>query len=627
MRRINSQLKLYCLTACVFLQTNVLSAVPTALDSLTDTVAIKEWLGLIKNSDDLIPLERLDTLKILSIELQGFGNDFHRRVNSYKESNNYTGNDFENLMSIPANLIIAGMDLRTAADSVMVQNFYNHIKKLKQQRSEVKVILIAYYPLELFEPEGEELRNLFSSIIFIPTHIVMRADDAFDKAVQAVFGGISIRKFQDVWVEKMPAQIHYAKSDPVTLKTRLEYRIFEEVGIPSFQLDKGISEIVNEAIDSMAFPGCQILVAKDSKVIFHKSYGYHTYAEKRQVLNTDIYDLASISKVTGATTSLMALHDQEKINLDDKFSTYWPLFDNTNKEELSLRDVLAHNARLKSWIPYYLKSRKKNGKYKARTVKGDSSRRFPQRLSSSHFLHKDYKEKKIYKWINKTPLNEEPGYVYSGLSFYLYPEIVANLTGESYDGFLYNQFFKPLGATTLSFNPARKFDLERIVPTETDDYFRMEQIHGEVHDEGAIMMEGVSGNAGLFSNANDLAKVWQMYLNGGYYGGTQFISEETLNEFTKCQFCETGNRRGLGFDKPLVVYDSLKSSVAKQASPESFGHSGYTGAFVWADPQNQLLYIFLSNRVYPTRDNRKIYTMNVRPRIHTLIYELLGNTE
>jgi CubicO group peptidase (beta-lactamase class C family) len=204
---------------------------------------------------------------------------------------------------------------------------------------------------------------------------------------------------------------------------------------------------------------------------------------------------------------------------------------------------------------------------------------------------------------------------------------VANLTGESYDGFLYNQFFKPLGATTLSFNPARKFDLERIVPTETDDYFRMEQIHGEVHDEGAIMMEGVSGNAGLFSNANDLAKVWQMYLNGGYYGGTQFISEETLNEFTKCQFCETGNRRGLGFDKPLVVYDSLKSSVAKQASPESFGHSGYTGAFVWADPQNQLLYIFLSNRVYPTRDNRKIYTMNVRPRIHTLIYELLGNTE
>ena len=197
-----------------------------------------------------------------------------------------------------------------------------------------------------------------------------------------------------------------------------------------------------------------------------------------------------------------------------------------------------------------------------------------------------------------------------------------NLSGESYDDFLYDHFFKPLGASTLSFNPARKFELERIVPTETDDYFRMEQIHGEVHDEGAIMIDGISGNAGLFSNANDLAKIWQMYLNGGYYGGSQFIYTETLKEFTRCQFCETGNRRGLGFDKPSIVYDSLSSSVARAVSPESFCHSGYTGSFVLVDPQNQLLYIFLSNRVYPTLENRKIYTMNIRPRIHVLLYEL-----
>lgn len=589
--------------------------------AIAPELSAEEWLGLIKNSDDLIPLERLDTLNILSIDLDGFTNNFHHRVNSYKESSNYTGNDFENLKSIPANLIIAGMDLRAAADSIMVQSFYNYIKSHKELNPEVKVILIAYYLPELFGPEGEELRKLFSSIIYIPTHIVMRDDDAFDKAVQAVFGGISIRKHQDVWVEEMPAQFHYAKSDPVTSKTRLNYSFPEEV---SYELDQGISKIVQEGIDSMAFPGCQILVAKDSKVIFHKSFGHHTYEKKRQVSNTDIYDLASITKVTGATTALMVLHDQDKIDLDDEFSSYWPLFNKTNKEKLIFRDVLAHNARLKSWIPYYLESRKKNGKYKARTVKGDSSKRYPQRLSSTYFLHKDYKEKKIYKWINETPLNEELGYVYSGLSFYLYPEMVMNLTGESYDGFLYNHFFRPLGVSTLSFNPAEKFELERIVPTETDDYFRMEQIHGDVHDEGAIMMNGISGNAGLFSNANDLAKIWQMYLNEGQYGGVQYISAETINEFTRCQFCETGNRRGLGFDKPLVVYDSIKSSVAKQASPQSFGHSGYTGAFVWVDPQNQLLYIFLSNRVYPTRENRKINTMNIRPRIHTLLYEFFG---
>ena len=606
---MNLKLVLLCFLLCIGLQNQGIGSIKEQFDSLNlmERFWIEKEIKCLKNNDNIIPLSRLDTLNILSIFSGDDGKIFHSRINSYKECINHSAQGFGNFQNQSPNLIIVGIDSATSD----ITRLYNY---LKGKSKTAKIIFVVFKSTKLFGLQTK-LFNMGSAIIYSPTN----KPEAIDLAVQGIFGAIELNnRNRDL-----------ATSDwsywgiKTAYLYRLKYTIPEEVGISASQLDKGISEIVNEAIDSLAFPGCQILVAKDSKVIFHKSYGYHTYAEKRQVLNTDIYDLASISKVTGATTALMALHDQEKINLDDKFSTYWPLFNNTNKEELIVRDVLAHNARLKSWIPYYLESRKKNGKYKARTIKRDSSRRFPQRLSSSHFLHKDYKEKKIYKWINETPLNKEPGYVYSGLSFYLYPEIVANLTGESYDSFLYSQFFKPLGASTLGFNPSRKFDLERIVPTETDDYFRMEQIHGEVHDEGAIMMDGISGNAGLFSNANDLAKVWQMYLNGGHYGGTQFISEETLNEFTKCQFCETGNRRGLGFDKPLVDYDSLKSSVAQQASPESFGHSGYTGAFVWADPKNQLLYIFLSNRVYPTRDNRKIYTMNVRPRIHTLLYELL----
>lgn len=607
------RLTLLFVVLSVFVQNLSAGSFSEPFDSLllVERCEVEKTLTLLKNKNSIIPLRYLDTLNIVSLYFGKNDRGFHSMVNSYKESSNLSEKTFNDIQAISPNLIIVGIDSTVVSTDQL--RVYLEDKKLTSK------VIFVIESFELLE-ENEDFFEYASAIILSSS----KKNLGLELAVQGIFGAIAIQG-------KMQANSGGRSKWGWGIETkpikRLKYTIPEEVGISSYELDQGISKIVQEGLDSMAFPGCQILVAKDSKVIFNKSYGYHTYEKERKVLNTDIYDLASITKVTGATTALMALHDQEKIKLDNKFSTYWPLFNKTNKENLILRDVLAHNARLKSWIPYYLESRKKNGKYKARTIKGDSSRRFPQRLSSSHFLHKDYREKKIYKWINKTPLNKEPGYVYSGLSFYLYPEIVSNLTGESFDSFLYNHFFKPLGASTLSFNPTEKFELERIVPTETDDYFRMEQIHGDVHDEGAIMMDGISGNAGLFSNANDLAKLWQMYLNGGYYGGNRFISEETVKEFTRCQFCETGNRRGLGFDKPLVVYDSLKSSVAQQASPESFGHSGYTGAFVWVDPKNQLLYIFLSNRVYPTRDNRKIYTMNVRPRIHTLIYELLEKTK
>ncbi|MDP4680921.1 MAG: serine hydrolase [Cyclobacteriaceae bacterium] len=573
---------------------------------MAERFKIEKSLILLKNKDEIIPLRRLDTLDILSIYSGNESDKFHSRVNSYKESNNYSGQEFGSIQNLSSNLIIVFIDSST-------NNTESVLTFLDSKRSNAKIIFVIQMKNNF--DFLDQFLEIASGVLIVPYNTTHNTA-VKDLSVQGIFGAIEISG------STQPGSILDLGIETKSIK-RLKYTIPEEVGISSFQLDQGISKIVQEGIDSMAFPGCQILVAKEGRVFFQKSYGSHDYDLQREVCNTDIYDLASITKVTGATTALMSLYDQGKIKLDDEFTTYWPLFKNTNKEHLIFRDILAHNARLKSWIPYYLESRKKNGKYRARTVKEDSSRRFPQRLSSQYFLHKDYKEKKIYKWINETPLNEEPGYVYSGLSFYLYPEIVLNLSGESYDDFLYDHFFKPLGASTLSFNPARKFELERIVPTETDDYFRMEQIHGEVHDEGAIMMDGISGNAGLFSNANDLAKIWQMYLNGGYYGGSQFISTETLKEFTRCQFCETGNRRGLGFDKPSIVYDSLSSSVARAVSPESFGHSGYTGSFVWVDPQNQLLYIFLSNRVYPTRENRKIYTMNIRPRIHVLLYELL----
>lgn len=397
-----------------------------------------------------------------------------------------------------------------------------------------------------------------------------------------------------------------------------------DLGIDALALESGIRSIILEALDSGAFPGCQILLAKGGKVFYEEAFGYHTYDSLRPVKNTDIYDLASVTKTTAATLSLMKLYDDGLFDPDQTFGHYFPDIAKGKKKNLKMRDILAHQAGLRAWIPYYSVSQKKNGKYKRNSVSSDSSANFPYRISDSGlFLHKDYRTKKIYKMIRKSKVSKDKSYLYSGLSFYLYPELVQRLTGKSFDQYLADEFYSPMEASTVGFNAGERFPMETIVPTEVDSFFRMQTLHGVVHDEGAAMMLGVSGNAGLFANAMDLAKVYQMLLNGGEYAGKQYLKPSTVEEFTKCQFCQTGNKRGMGFDKPLIEYDENRSSVAAAASPESFGHSGYTGTFVWADPANDLLFVFLSNRVHPTRNNRKIYTLSVRPRIHTLVYDLL----
>lgn len=406
----------------------------------------------------------------------------------------------------------------------------------------------------------------------------------------------------------------------------LRYGTPQEVGIDSLKLNRGIAEIIQEAIDSAAFPGCQILLAKDGIIFYEQAFGHHTYDETTPVQTDDLYDLASVTKTTAATLALMNLYDQGIFSADQTFGETFPDFANSNKSGLRMREVLAHQAGLRPWIPYWSESQRKSGHYKWNTVSRDSSARFPYRLSDADlFLHRNYRERKINRMIRRTKVNEEKEYVYSGLTFYLIPDYVYRMTTMPFDTYLRVHFYDPLGAQTLMFNPTSSYPLERIVPTEVDTFFRMDTLHGIVHDEGAAMMRGVSGNAGLFSNAHDLAKVYQMLLNGGRYHYRRFLKEETIHEFTRCQFCATGNRRGLGFDKPMVAYDPERSSVAKGASPESFGHTGYTGTLVWADPANDLLFIFLSNRVHPTRNNPKIYRLNVRPRIHNLVYELLEN--
>jgi CubicO group peptidase (beta-lactamase class C family) len=355
-------------------------------------------------------------------------------------------------------------------------------------------------------------------------------------------------------------------------------------------------------------------------VVFHKAYGLQSYSDTTRVKLDDLYDIASITKISSALPALMKLKDEGKFNLDTGIETYLPYFRKSNKAGVPFRQILAHQARFKTWIPYWKTTLRKNGTYKWKTIKRDSSARFPVKITNKMWLFKNYK-KELFKQIKNSELEKEQKYLYSGLAFYLMPDIVEKITQEDFQEYINHNFFNQLGAETITYMPLDNFPLSRIAPTENDFFFRNSKIHGTVHDEGAILMSGVSSNAGLFANSNDLAKLMQLYLNKGSYGGERYISEETIEEFTKYQFPANDNRRGLGFDKPSLGERSINGNTAISASDSSYGHTGFTGTMVWMDPEQDLLYIFLSNRVQPTRDNSLLYKLNIRTNIQEVLYE------
>ena len=386
---------------------------------------------------------------------------------------------------------------------------------------------------------------------------------------------------------------------------RFEYTSPEAVGWNFARLSHKLDSLVQAGLDSMAYPGCQLVVVKDRKVIYDKSYGYHTFEGDRLVQDGDLYDLASLTKTAGPLSALMKLHGEGKLQLDVPFSYYWPDWNGTDKAEITVRQVLAHVSRLMPYIVYWQETVKKNGAFKGRTFKADSSRRFPVPVYANLYLHRNYR-KKIYQAIRKSPLNADPGYVYSGLAFLIFPQIIENLTGQDYNTYVTENFYHPLGAYTLTYNPIKKFPIERIVPTEYDTLFRRTLVQGYVHDEAAAMFGGVSGNAGLFSTANDFAKLYQMFMDMGEYGGDRYIAQTTVEEFNRCQYPEAEVRRRLGFDKPLLK-DPERGYAAPSASPESFGHTGFTGTYAWADPAHDLLIVHFTNRVYPFRSQAQLF--------------------
>lgn len=398
---------------------------------------------------------------------------------------------------------------------------------------------------------------------------------------------------------------------------RLIYGSLEDVGMKSESLN-GIETIVSKAIAAKAFPGCQVLVAKDGVIVYEKSFGHHTYDKKLAVQNSDLYDIASITKIAASTLSVMYLESNGKFKLENKLQDYLAeLTYGTPYATMNIKYMMAHQAGLHPWIPFYTKTLT-NGELDTNYYRTEESERFNFKVAEGLYSRSDYVDSMYQQILNK-PLKSKT-YKYSDLGYYFLKKIVEKESGMRLDQFVSSTFYKPMGLQTIRYNPYKTIPMDRLVPTEDDKIFRKRLIQGYVHDQGASMMDGVGGHAGLFSNAKDLAEIMQLFLNKGYYGGKQYVKPEVIEKFTKQQFVPN-NRRGAGFDKPTTNGKGGPSS--NLASNESFGHTGFTGTIVWSDPKYNLTYVFLSNRVYPDAENWKIISMNVRTDIQDLIYRAI----
>ncbi|MFN3951979.1 MAG: glycoside hydrolase family 3 N-terminal domain-containing protein [Thermaurantimonas sp.] len=387
------------------------------------------------------------------------------------------------------------------------------------------------------------------------------------------------------------------------------------------QILSGIDKLALDGIAQGAYPGCQILVARDGKVSYYKAFGRHTYESSSVPVMLDhLYDLASVTKIAASVPAIMYLVQTGKINLDDRLGDHFPAARGTNKENLSIRDILTHRAGLQPWIPFYQSTLSK-GYFKPGVYASSKSYEYPYQVADSIYIHRQYKDT-ILRKILESGLQEYGKYKYSDLGYYLLKEVVESHLNEPLDAWLARMIYHPIGAERLLFNPLRKFSRSEIVPTELDHAFRLQLIHGYVHDQGAAMLGGVAGHAGLFGNAYDLAKLMQLYLFQGRYAQIEVFDSLVVNEFIRCQFCMEGNRRGIGFDKPQLSGDGPTCGCL---SMESFGHSGFTGTLAWADPTEKIVYIFLSNRVYPDAGNEKLLKHAYRTRIQQLIYDALVN--
>lgn len=656
---------------------------PKKSEVLNRTFA-EETITLLKNDDNIIPLKNLDTLKIASLNIgtPTFSSkkptDFQKILANYTSVQHFNLDETSSEEAIQAvrdslknyNLVLMavnGQSVRPAKNYSIQPKIQELVKEFANSSKTIVSLFSNAYTLAKFE-------HLDKAKALITTYQESPQMHESVAVAELIFGAIGAKG-------KLPVGVNMTFRYNDGIKTqalkRFQYATPEAVGIDSKYFTVKVDSIVNEAIKQKATPGAVVFVAKNGKVILHKAYGKQTYESTQPVSTNDLYDLASITKISTSVPAMMKMEDEGKFSLNTTMGELIPDWANSNKASLVYKDILTHQARLRAFIPFWMDcidstkmvlaskiyKEKYSDKYtftfwdklfrrkkalaricqaiqtdkalwkecinlvkdptiwKPKTFSYTKSGDYSVEIVENLWLHKDY-YKTLYKAIEDSPLREKKEYVYSDLSYFMYPAIIPRLTGKSFESFLKDTFYKPLGANTLTYNPLQHFPMARIAPTEYDSLYRKTLVHGTVHDEGASMLGGVSGHAGLFGTAQDLGKLMQMYLQNGYYGGTQFIKESTMKEWTAYPFpVEVNSRRGVGFDKP----DRKRAGVsaAASASASSFGHSGFTGTYTWVDPEHQLVYVFLCNRVYPTRNNSKLYDLNIRTNINEVIYQAI----
>ncbi|MBJ6142164.1 glycoside hydrolase family 3 N-terminal domain-containing protein [Hymenobacter sp. BT559] len=578
---------------------------------------------VVKNEDKLLPFQRLDTLRIAAITIGTQPEGPYATIfNKYQPGPVYAVPDryapdstFSRIRTRlgDANVVVVSLHQMNNTPSHNYGLGDGALKFLKELQADPKrkTVVVAM-------GNAYGLKHLESA-----RTLVCGYEDHYAAQIvvpQVLFGALPARGHLPVTVsEAMKVGTGVATAD----LHRLRYAAPEREGLNS-KIMSQIDHIALESIVTAATPGCQVLIAKNGTVVFDQSYGYGTYDQSQPVTNSTLYDLASVTKVAGTLQAIMYLKDHGKLNLDEKVATYLPEMQRTNKRLMTVRDVLLHQAGLKPGIPTWERT-VSAGALKPAYYSSQRNEDFPNEVAPGEYSIKAADDS-VWAWTLRSQLlpkvRGKYPVEYSDLSFIIMKRLSEKLLGQPLAQFLPKEFYKPLGLGTMTYNPLTRFPKSCIAPTENDTYYRREQLQGTVHDQTAALVGGVGGHAGLFATANDLAVLMQMNLQNGRYGGTSFFQTPVVTEFSRPQVA--GNKRGLGWDRGDPSKPEGPTSHLAPAS--TFGHTGFTGTCVWLDPDNQILYVFLSNRVYPDAGNIKLRTYNIRTRIQEVVYKAMVPT-
>ena len=594
---------------------NLEKDINTPEDEVLHRELLKNSMTLIKNKKKLLPISDLKKLhKIAYVALGEASHDpFFKELQKYSEIFKVEKDNLNQIIDTleDFDLVIVGFHKSNAHPWKPYQFSNKESVWLHEISRKNKTILSVFAsPYSLLNIKS--FNNLESILVAYQNSVI-----AQKIAAQTIFGAIDAKGVLPVSIKNK-----FPEGTSISTKNlkRLQYSIPESVGMSSVKLQR-IDSVANLVLEKKMSPGLQILVARHGVVVYEKSFGFHTDKKNNSVKSTDVYDVASLTKILASLPMMIKAEEDKKIKLTSTVKSILPAFKNSNKDTLTVLEILSHYGRLKAWIPFYKHTQDSITKNNLKEFYSQSkSKKFSIKVADNLYLNNSYKDS-IYKFIRDSEQRLEAGYKYSDLGYYLFKEALEKKYKSSLDDLVQEQFYEPLGANRMTYLPLNKLDKSSIVPSEKDTYYRNQLLHGYVHDMGAAMLGGVGGHAGLFANTNDVAKMMQLYLQKGYYGGKRYFKKETFDKFNKRYYSDKKVRRGLGFDKPQLNPE-IKATCGC-VSDESFGHSGFTGAYTWADPKSEILYVFLSNRVYPTMENTGLVDEDIRTKIQQIIQDAI----